>query len=316
MVQSTAMRDMTRRPMILVVDDQPANIRLLYDILRSEHDVVMATDGQTALDLCTVQMPDLLLLDLIMPGMSGEEVCRRLKEDEQTRALPIIFVTAKNNPEEEAHSLEIGAADFITKPFHPKVVLARVRTQLALRSQAEALRSLALIDALTGIANRRQFDVVIAAEWRRCARMRRPLALLMIDIDSFKRFNDRYGHQAGDECLQKLASRLRMTLQRSHDLVARYGGEEFICVLPETPAEGAVAKAVELEQAVRALAIEHETSTVGSVVTISVGVAVVVPVPDEPHANILAIADRALYMAKRAGGGQIKLFNEDALSVG
>lgn len=299
--------DTPRRPNILVVDDQAGNIQLLYNILKQDFEVCMATNGYAALDICRSQMPDLVLLDLVMPAMDGTEVCRLLKADEATASIPVIFITAQNNPIVEADCLDIGAADFITKPFHPKVVMARVRTQIALKRQEEMLRSFALIDALTGIPNRRQFDAVIDSEWRRCARSGQSLALLMIDIDSFKRFNDHYGHQAGDECLRLLAATLRSPLKRSHDFVARYGGEEFACVLPDTSLEGAIAKAGKLEAAVRALAIPHVESATADVVTISVGVAVTRPSRETPFITIMAQADQALYSAKHDGGGVVRV---------
>jgi diguanylate cyclase (GGDEF)-like protein len=178
---------------------------------------------------------------------------------------------------------------------------------MTLKRQTDLLQSMARIDGLTGLANRRHFDEKLDAEWRRCARSGTPLALILIDLDHFKLFNDYYGHQAGDTCLQQVAACLKREFTRSHDLVARYGGEEFVCVLPETPLAGAEAKAHALEVAIRELKIAHEKTEVpGCIVTISLGVAAVVPVAGEDRASLILSADRSLYLAKGAGRGQVK----------
>jgi diguanylate cyclase (GGDEF)-like protein len=294
------------KPLVLVVDDQPINIQTLYQILRDDYDVGMATSGQGALAFCDTRRPDLILLDVVMPEMDGYEVCRRLKGNELTAPIPIVFVTAQDNPAEEARALDEGAADFISKPFHEKVVKARVRTQMTLKLQAEKLRALATTDALTRTANRRQFDTALAVQWAQCMRSRAPLAVIMVDIDHFKRYNDTYGHPAGDACLQAVAAALHANLRRPQDLVARYGGEEFACVLPDTPLNGAHERALELEQAVRGLCIAHEKSDMASVVTISLGVAAVIPTADTDPGDLVAAADRMLYAAKQGGRGQVK----------
>jgi diguanylate cyclase (GGDEF)-like protein len=184
---------------------------------------------------------------------------------------------------------------------------ARVGTLIRLKRQSDLLRSLARLDGLTGLANRRHFDDVLAAEWRRCARSAKPLSLILIDLDHFKRFNDRYGHQAGDACLRQVAATFKAAFTRSFDLVARYGGEEFVCVLPETSLEGAEAKSQKLERSVRELRIPHEDSDVAQrIVTISVGVAVSMPASGAECAELVLCADRSLYMAKDAGRGQVK----------
>jgi len=294
------------KPMILVVDDHPGNVQILYEILQNDYDVCMATGGEAALAFCQRRLPDLILLDVVMPEMSGYELCDHLKRNELTQDIPVIFVTASNDPIEEVQGLDRGAVDFISKPVNAKVVLARVRTHLTITRQAKLLRSLAMIDGLTGIANRRQFDTVLVAEWRRGMRAKTALAVILIDIDFFKGYNDRYGHQAGDECIRMIAAALTGSLQRSHDLAARYGGEEFVCILPDTTFDGAQRKAAEIEAAVRALAIPHEASDVAPVVTISAGVAVTVPGKGQDPDGLIAAADRQLYDAKNAGRGQLR----------
>lgn len=294
------------KPTILVVDDQPVNIMMLNDMLKSDYDICMATSGREALFFCEANRPDLILLDITMPEMNGYEVCNRLMKNELLQDIPVIFVTAANDPADEARGLAEGAVDFISKPVHEKVVQARVKTHLALKFQSEQLRSLAHLDGLTGIANRRAFDATLAAEWRRCMRSRSAVSVILIDIDFFKLYNDHYGHPIGDEALKSVAAALKDRLRRSHDMVARYGGEEFACILPETPADGAHGKAVELEAAIRALGILHAKSPVAPVLTISLGAATMVPAENDHFSELLAQADRQLYTAKNAGRGRVQ----------
>ncbi len=291
----------SERARVLVVDDQPANIQLLHQILKAEFEVSMATDGESALALCRRRAPDIVLLDVMMPGLDGFEVCARLRSEPTTRDVPVIFVTAKDGVEDETRGLEVGAVDFITKPVNPPVVLARVRTHLALKRQADLLRSMAFNDGLTGVANRRWFDERLQVEWLRCRRNQLPLSLILLDLDHFKAYNDCYGHQAGDDCLRTVASEMRGRLGRPADLLARYGGEEFVCLLPETTIEGARAKADELGKAVFDLGIANAGATTAPVVTISRGVASIQPSADGKAVDLLHIADNFLYMAKRSG---------------
>jgi len=294
------------RPLLLVVDDQSSNIQILYDIFKSECEVCMATNGADAIAFCMSRQPDLILLDVVMPDMGGYEVCQKLKSNPLTELIPVIFVTAQNDPDEEALGFDTGAVDFISKPFHVNVVKARVQTHLTLKFQSDLLRSMSLTDGLTGVANRRQFDTVLQNEWRSCMRQKQPLALIMIDVDFFKNYNDFYGHQAGDHCLQTLASALRINLVRSHDLLARYGGEEFAGILPNTPMEGAEQKAAQLEKFVRGLSIPHGKSAVADIVTISLGVAVTIPTREMDCTQLLSCADSQLYLAKLSGRATFK----------
>ena len=295
------------RPKLLIVDDQPINIRFLHEIFQADHDVFVATSGSDALAFCATALPDLILTDVIMPQMDGYDLCRRLKEDERTREIPVIFVTSHSDTPEEEQGLEAGAVDFISKSASPRVICARVKTHLTLKHQADLLRSLSLIDSLTGIANRRNFDETLRAEWRHCAREVKPLSLLMIDIDFFKRYNDEYGHQAGDSCLRAVANCIKACMTRAHDLAARYGGEEFVCILPDTPPEGAMAKAQRLLADVKRLAIAHAKSDVpGGVVSISIGIASVTPHHEHIMENLTLAADQMLYQAKQEGRGRAK----------
>lgn len=302
------------RPRLLIVDDQPINIQTLYQTFQADHEVFMATGGQQALDFCRNNLPpDLILLDVVMPGMGGREVCRRLKADPALTNIPVIFVTANSEPAEETRALEAGGVDFIAKPVNPAVVRARVKTHLTLKAQADLLRSLVFVDGLTGVANRRCFDEALQAEWRRCRRNGTPLTLLMIDIDHFKRYNDRYGHQTGDACLQKVAATLRKGLNRSHDLVARYGGEEFACLMPECDHPAGQAKAEELRAAVQALGIPHDDSPTANQVTLSIGSAMMRPDNTRTADTLVAVADAALYQAKHSGRNRVVVNAEPAV---
>ncbi len=290
------------RPRLLVVDDQPINIQTLYQIFHADHEVFVATSGEQALAFCRGNpLPDLILLDVVMPGLDGLAVCQQLKADPVLANIPVIFVTACMDPADETRALEAGGVDFITKPVNPMVVRARVKTHLTLKAQGDFLRSLVFIDGLTGVANRRRFDEALLSEWRQCRRAGTPLALLMIDIDHFKRYNDHYGHPTGDACLQQVAAVLKAAMQRACDLVARYGGEEFVCLLPGCDQAPALAKAQALQAALAAQGIAHEASPTAAWVTLSIGVAVAQPQAGGSPAALVAAADAALYSAKHRG---------------
>ncbi len=301
-----ALLPLSERPRLLIVDDQPINIQALHQLFQADHEVFMATSGEQALAFCRDNpLPDLILLDVVMPGMDGIEVCRRLKADAALADIPIIFVTARSEPAEETRALEAGGVDFIAKPVNPAVVRARVRTHLTLKAQSDLLRSLVFVDGLTGVANRRRFDEALRDEWQHCRRAGTALTLLMIDIDHFKRYNDRYGHLVGDACLKRIAAVLQAGLRRACDVVARYGGEEFACLLPECDQPAGRAKAGELCAAVAALDIPHADSPTAQRVTLSVGVATLRPNGVNDPTALVAAADAALYEAKRAGRNRV-----------
>jgi diguanylate cyclase (GGDEF)-like protein len=296
------------RPKLLIVDDQPVNLQALYHAFSSDHQVFMATSGEQALALARDRQPDLVLLDVVMPGMDGHEVCRRLKADPATQDIPVIFVTAQDDPEDETRGLELGAVDFIAKPINPAIVRARARTHVTLKRQGDLLRQMVFVDGLTGVHNRRFLDEHLADELQRCVREGRDLALVLLDVDFFKRFNDRHGHQAGDDCLRQVAAAVKGAMRRPTDVVARYGGEEFACVVPDVDESGALALAFRISEAVRTLAIPHGDSGVGDHVSVSLGVArALPPAPGAsalPPSALVEAADRLLYRAKAAGRAQ------------
>lgn len=282
---------------LLVVDDDPSMVRLLSRLLVGMARIHFATSGEDALLQIRQNPPDLVLLDAEMPGLGGYETCRQLKADPALAHVPVIFVTAHTDTASETHALTIGAVDFIPKPLNPPVVQARVRTHLALKRQSDELRRLTATDALTGIANRRAFDEGLQLEWRRAMRSRAPLSLLMVDVDYFKRFNDTYGHPAGDACLRMVARVLAQTARRAGDLVARYGGEEFVLMLPNTPLDEAQQVLVRLQRSLSTALFNHEGKDV--FVTFSAGVTLYRP--GETLEAALDRADVALYEAKHTG---------------
>lgn len=292
------------RARLLVVDDQPINIQALYRTFCADHQVLVATSGLQALQVARQQQLDLILLDLELGDMHGFEVCRQLKADAVTAEIPVIFITAYGDEATESAGLQAGAVDFINKPINPVIVRARAHTQITLKRQTDLLRELAFLDGLTGLHNRRSFDERLAMEALHAVRNRLPLSLLLIDVDHFKLYNDLYGHPAGDEALRRVSSVLKSNMLRPVDLAARYGGEEFVCMLPETPLEGAMAVAERMRQGVAALGIAHGASETNAI-SISIGVACRPGPPVVPAAELIAAADHALYEAKRGGRNRV-----------
>ncbi len=295
-----------RKAKLLVVDDQPIHLQVLYRALSADHQLFMATSGAQALKVIREQNPDLVLLDVVMPDMDGFEVLQHLKSNPESAAIPVIFVTAHGGDEIETQCLHAGAVDFIPKPVNPSVVRARVKTHLTLKFQSDFLRDMAFLDGLTGVSNRRQFDERLPVEWGRAQRNGSALTLIMLDVDSFKAYNDHYGHQAGDDCLRQIAAVLKAELRRPADLVARYGGEEFVCLLPDTGFDDGMVMGLRLLNAVKALAIPHRFSVAEPVVTISLGVATREGSGQASRATyLLSLADSQLYQAKHSGRAQV-----------
>ncbi len=295
-----------RRPRLLVVDDQPINVRVMHQIFGADHEVLMACNGLQALEICRQQRPDLVLLDIEMPDLDGTTVCLRMKDDPLLCDIPVIFVTAADTAAEETRGFEAGGVDFIRKPVNPVVVRARVRTHLTLKEQADRLRNLAYVDGLTGIANRRRFEQALAHELRVCRRSGEGLAVAIVDVDHFKCFNDHYGHQAGDDALRAVGHAIDATLRRPRDLAARWGGEEFACVVPAVEHAAAAALFESLRASVEALALPHAGSLTASVVTVSLGFHFgQVEGAGTTPALWISQADRALYAAKTQGRNRI-----------
>ena len=287
---------------ILVVDDTPANLSLMSSLLKDTYKVKVANCGERALEIAQSDTPpDLILLDIMMPGMDGYEVCRRLKAQVSTKDIPIIFITAMADVENESMGFALGAVDYIAKPFNKTVVKARIRVHMQLKRQSRLLENLVFLDALTEIPNRRALDQTFAQEWARSLRTGMPLSYILIDIDLFKQFNDHYGHGSGDECLVRVAKALHGCVQRPSDRLGRYGGEEFAAILANTDLDQALQVAQNFHTSVAALQVPHAHSEVAAQVTISIGVATTHPAAEQ-NLNLLSdAADQMLYAAKHAG---------------
>ena len=296
------MIDETYVPTILVVDDMASNIAILSDLLKEGYKVKIANSGKRALELARAkEKPDLILLDIEMPLMSGYEVCKELKASSNTKDIPIIFVSAKTSANDEEYGLNLGAIDYIKKPFHPAIVKIRVKNHIELKLKSAKLEELSMCDSLTGIQNRRFFEEALEKNYKEMQRESGTLALIMVDIDFFKPYNDNYGHWQGDEALTKVARALKKTIKRPTDVVARYGGEEFVIILKNPDKEGAKKMANSLVEAVRELQLEHKFSSIATHVTISAGVAFKEKESSLSKEELLKEADEQLYRAKESG---------------
>lgn len=294
-----------QRSTILIVDDVPNNIEILLGALERDYDTQFATSGAEALELVKNELPDLILLDVMMPGIDGYEVCRRLKDTPATQNIPVIFVTARDAVRDQEHGFNIGAVDYITKPYEVSLLRARVRTHITLKRKSDLLETLVALDGLTNIPNRRRFDETLCIEWRRAVREQIPLALIMADVDQFKNYNDFYGHGAGDDCLREVALCLVEAVHRPGDLAARYGGEEFAAILPDCDGAGAQYVAERFRTLVMNRGLPHLRSSVANHVTISAGVAAHIPTAADTPEELLKNADLALYQAKWNGRNRV-----------
>ena len=286
---------------ILIVDDDPSIIVTTSKALNGLGKIIFATNGPDALMLAETKLPDVILLDAEMPDMDGFEVCAHLKQKAETAHIPIIFITSHTGSDFEMKVFDAGASDYINKPLNPRVVLARASLQLNYKRALERLEHLSLTDSLTGLYNRRAFDTKLALEFTRAQRAGTPIALLMLDIDEFKQYNDHFGHVMGDACIQQTASALLETIQRSTDFVARYGGEEFAIVLPDTDLEGAKYFAESTLNHILNLNISHAPTAKRSNVTLSIGYYSLIPTHKDSYEDLLKTTDAALFKAKENG---------------
>lgn len=313
---------------VLVVDDSSDNLEILSYILTFKgYEVVTSDRGQKALEIARTDPPDIILLDIGMPEMDGYEICQRLRSGENTRDIPIIFVSAWNQANNKTRAFRYGGNDYITKPYQMEEVIARVENQLQiqrLKTELEnknqrlsqelyrqknqeqqllkinqKLGQLVNIDSLTQLANRHRFDEFLTREWYRRRRDNSSLSLIICDIDYFKLYNDRFGHIAGDECLKQVAEVISQGVKRPADLAARYGGEEFAIILPQTPAQNALKVAERIRLSVKKLHLPHPSSLVDDYISLSLGVSCIVPDSKSTEEQLLSTADRALYEAKK-----------------
>jgi diguanylate cyclase (GGDEF)-like protein len=294
--------------MILIVDDMPANIKILAEALSSDYRIKVTNNGNDALHLAERVQPDLILLDIMMPDMDGFETCQRLKENVKTRKIGVIFVTAMSGETDAEKGLNLGAVDYIIKPFVIPVAKARIRNHLRIKQQGDLLESRALLDALTLIANRRCFDETLASAWQQASQDKTPLSLAIISVDDFKHYNDHYGHSIGDRCLKKLAAMLANSQNRPGDLIARVDGNAFAVILPNTDSTAARQIAEHLRASVENSGVPHAEAKAGAVVTISVGVATQLAMPTYLSLEKLyEAANSALHTATASRGNQVCL---------
>ena len=313
---------------VLLVDDQAIVAAAVKQMLAAEPGVTLhyCNDAAKAVDTAIAIGATVILQDLIMPGADGYELVRTYRATPQLSAVPVIVLSSNEDAQGKSRAFAIGATDYLVKLPDKIELIARVRAHarsyVAQLQRDDAYRQLQMLkqqleeqnavlarlsqqDGLTGIGNRRRFDDSLTGEWRRCAREKSPLSLVLIDVDMFKKYNDHYGHQAGDDCLRKVALTLRECAHRPGDVVARYGGEEFVVLLPGTDGPGAAFVAEQLRQRVVAMALPHEASAVSDIVTISLGVATCVPTADAAAATLVGAADANLYEAKRSGRNRL-----------
>jgi diguanylate cyclase (GGDEF)-like protein len=308
---------------ILLVDDDSMVIRILSHILSDFAPLRFATSGRTALKLARESIPDLVLLDVDMPDLSGFDVCKAFKGEPALAEVPIIFITGHESKQMEAKGLELGAVDFISKPPHAPLVLARVRAYQRLKVNAETisttLRNAVTLDFLTGAATRRQLEKALAQEWLRAQRTTAPLALLLVDIHDFTAYNAAWGDDAGDSCLKALADALRSVVKRPTDLVGRWAGGQFAILLPETGADGVSTVARRILVAAADFPLAHAAPPGGRRLTLSVGGSYREssrtstrerpPSSGPPPNDLIQAAERALHRAAAADGSSYRLID-------
>ncbi len=293
---------------ILIVDDSSVNTAFLSNILKDEYQIRTVKNGKDAFEIAfSHNPPDLIILDVIMPDIDGYEVCKKLKSVDTTKDIPIIFITGRIKEDDEIYGFSLGAVDYISKPYNAIIVKARVKTHMELKLYRDYLESLSYLDGLTGIPNKRRFNEKFEFIWEVAQEEKSKIAIIMIDIDNFKAFNDIYGHQAGDDCIIQVAQQLSKTVISKLDFVGRYGGEEFICILPDTDLNNAILLAEKMRQEIMSLNIKHQGSSVSDVVTVSIGLAICIPYKDMNSSILIKLADEALYLAKDTGRNKISV---------
>ena len=318
---------------ILIVDDEPERLSALQTVLTGVRrwNVAAANSVPDALRLLGAGGVHLVLTDLMAPRLSGLDLCEQIQHRPELRHIPIVVLLGADDREHLGTMYRAGACDYITKPLHLDELLARMQAVLRSREKTEQrsarermlvaanrkleatnreLLRLATVDPVTGVANRRSFDRTMDRVWRSCRRHRLEVALLMIDVDFFKAYNDRLGHPAGDKCLKQVAHGLATGLMRPDDFLARYGGEEFAVILPQTGLDGACVVAERLNESIRKLGIVHPASPAGNYVSISQGVACQIPEGPSNSAFLITMADQALYEAKRSGRNRVAVSAE------
>jgi diguanylate cyclase (GGDEF)-like protein len=289
---------------VLIVDDENSNIMALTHILSPVYTVYAAKNGRKAIEAAEKYLPDVVLLDIIMPEMDGYAVMSSLKNSEKTRDIPVIFITGLGNADDEEKGLNMGAADYISKPFSPAIIKLRVKNQIKMLNQLRIIEQISMLDQLTSIPNRRGFDSRMDMEWVRAIRENTLISVLIIDVDKFKVYNDTYGHQQGDAVLKAVAITVAQSLNRPGDFAARWGGEEFVVLLPNTDPDGALHIAETIRLNVSNVTIPCTDGT-DTKVTVSIGVKTQSPGQNSSRDSFISEADKALYKAKELGRNRV-----------
>jgi len=289
---------------LLIVDDENANLKVLTHILGSDYTIYTATNGKNAIEKAKEFLPDLIMLDILMPDMDGYTTLAEIKSCEEIKKIPVVFISGLDSDEDEERGLSLDAADYIIKPFNAPIVKLRVHNQIQIVNQLRIIERLSMIDQLTNIPNRRSFDDRLQMEWKKAVREQSTISLLIMDLDHFKNLNDTYGHQMGDVVLQTVAGIFSHSFKRPGDFAARWGGEEFVVLLPNTPLEGAI----EVAEKIR-VDIENTSMLAADgskmKVTVSVGVNSLIPGKDDTIDAFISNADKALYNAKETGRNRV-----------
>ena len=286
---------------VLIVEDEAINLNILVTILRDEYNLIIEKSGLKAIARAQQQLPDLILLDIMLPDLDGYSVITALKNNDYTKEIPVIFISALKDVKDEEKGLMLGAVDYITKPYNASIIKARVRTHMKLVTQRKFLEKIAMLDGLTEIPNRRSFTEKFSHEWDRGIRSGKCLSLIVADVDYFKQYNDHYGHGMGDVALKDIANVFSASINRSSDFVARIGGEEFAVILPETDSIGGIEVAERIRNGIEKLKIEHLVSPINTVLTISLGGVTLIPQAGGCQISMFDKADKQLYKAKNNG---------------
>lgn len=305
-----------KKESVLVIDDDKLNIIALTRILGSDYQVYFESDSESGIRAAKTLKPDLILLDVVMPKMTGFEVIRILKADEETRHIPVIFLTGRRDVQDEEAGFILGAIDYITKPFSAAVVKLRVSNQLKIISQMRTVYNLSVEDTLTGLGNRRHFNNILNKEWQKSARKHTPLGFMIIDIDHFKKYNDTYGHLSGDAVLRGVADAIKANALSATDQIARWGGEEFAIILPETDLPSAKIIAENVRSGVEAAVFEIEDNIMTSI-TISIGVHSIIAESDPGYTlkKFISDTDSALYKAKNQGRNKVIAIEQPEIEI-
>lgn len=289
---------------ILIVDDSPLQTAQLKAILENDYDITTAQTAAEGLACARSGDFSLILLDVVMPEMDGFVLLKKLQEEIITQHTPVILITSLSDAENEERGLTLGAVDYITKPYHPPIVRARVNTHIKLSRYRRQVEQSAMIDPMTGVSNRRGYENCYYRKWQDAVRLKAPISLCMMDIDKFKVYNDTFGHPAGDRVIRAVAGVAADYLRRSTDFFARYGGEEFVAIIQGNDAETAFTQLRRLREAVENLHIPHNPE-VSQWVTVSIGGVTIRPKMSDSYNTYLEIADTMLYDAKRYGRNQV-----------